>query len=199
MIHAGLMSVLVEKLCQQFRKEWSSGRPDLSAFLSSLPDKDRHEVAPHLIEIDVSHRVRAGEQPTPDDYQQLLSKEELSRLSDVFSPEAWSRSTGTHAAGKTWITDNSNAPAIEQTKIGRYQVLGILGEGAFGTVYRAYDSSLSREVAVKVPRLGEANDQERIASLLKEAEASASLSHPNIVKVNFPIFRGRGLWVVGNG
>lgn len=90
-----------------------SGRPDLSAFLSSLSEIDRREVAPHLIEIDVSHRARTGEQPTPDDYQQLLSKEELSRLSDVFSPDAWSRSTGTHAVGKTWIENSTNAPPIE--------------------------------------------------------------------------------------
>lgn len=177
------MSVLVKKLCQQFRQEWSSGRPDLSAFLTSLPDKDRKEVAPHLIEIDVSHRVRAGERPTPDDYRQLLSQEELSGLSDVFSPEAWSRSTGTHAVGKTWIENSISAPPVERTRIGRYEVLGILGEGAFGTVYRAHDSNLSREVAIKVPRLGDKSDQERIACLLKEAEAAASLSHPNIVKV----------------
>lgn len=139
---------------------------------------------PRLIEIDVSQRVRAGEQPSPQDYQELLSEEELSRLSDIFEPEAWTKSTGTNALGRTWIEGGSQVQPAVREQIGRYRVLGILGEGAYGTVYRAFDDGpLAREVAIKVPRLGDAFDKARVTSLLKEARAAASLSHQNIVTV----------------
>jgi tetratricopeptide (TPR) repeat protein/tRNA A-37 threonylcarbamoyl transferase component Bud32 len=65
---------------------------------------------------------------------------------------------------------------------GRYLVLGTLGTGAMGTVYRAYDPQLQREVALKRLRPGAADDR-AAARLLREARAMARLSHPNVVAV----------------
>jgi WD40 repeat protein len=67
-------------------------------------------------------------------------------------------------------------------QIGRFQIRALLGEGAFGRVYRAYDPQLDREVALKVPRLAEdkPGQQERF---LREAKAAARLRHPGIVTV----------------
>src|SRR5215472_6444224 len=68
--------------------------------------------------------------------------------------------------------------------IGRYAVLSTLGEGGMGVVYAAYDPELDRKVAVKVlrERLGDA--AELGARLLREAQAMARLSHPNVVSVH---------------
>lgn len=174
------MSLQLDQLCQQFREQWGSGRPVLAEYLSSLSDDERREVAPRLIEIDVSERLRAGETPLPEDYQEVLSEDELSRLSDVFGDPTVS--TGTNAATRTWAEGLREAPETPRTKIGRYQVIEILGQGAFGTVYRAQDELLSRDVAIKVPRI--IDTQERlVAGLLLEAESAAKLSHPNIVRV----------------
>jgi eukaryotic-like serine/threonine-protein kinase len=70
-------------------------------------------------------------------------------------------------------------------KIGRFTVLGRLGEGGMGIVYTAYDDQLDRKVAVKVLR-GEATRQDQLGRtrLLREAQAMARLSHPNIVTVH---------------
>jgi len=67
-------------------------------------------------------------------------------------------------------------------RIGRYQILGELGQGAMGTVYRGRDEMLDRDVAVKVMSKGlsDAHARERF---LKEARAAARLQHPNIVVV----------------
>lgn len=178
------MSLLVDQLCQQFREEWSTRRPDLSTYLSSLSAQDRSQVAARLIEIDVSLRQRAGEEPSPDDYKECLSEDELSRLSNVFEIEQFTRSTGARVAEQTWREGAPDAPPVKRHEIGRYRVLGILGEGAFGTVYRAQDESLSREVAVKVPRIGGEDPASLVASLLQEAQAAAKVSHPNIVTVH---------------
>jgi serine/threonine protein kinase len=65
----------------------------------------------------------------------------------------------------------------------RYEVLAELGRGGMGAVYRAHDTVLKREVAVKM--LSEAHlDSKHRARLLREAQAVASLNHPNIVSVH---------------
>jgi eukaryotic-like serine/threonine-protein kinase len=68
------------------------------------------------------------------------------------------------------------------THIGRYRILGQLGQGAMGTVYRARDESLERDVALKVMALGQADADAR-ARFLREARAAARLQHPNIVTI----------------
>jgi eukaryotic-like serine/threonine-protein kinase len=67
-------------------------------------------------------------------------------------------------------------------RIGRYQVLAELGQGAMGTVYRARDEGLDRDVAVKVMSKGLADADGR-ARFLREARAAARLQHPNIVVI----------------
>jgi serine/threonine-protein kinase len=67
-------------------------------------------------------------------------------------------------------------------RIGRYQVLEELGQGAMGTVYRARDEMLDRDVAVKVMSRGAADADAR-ARFLREARAAAKLQHPNIVVI----------------
>ena len=69
--------------------------------------------------------------------------------------------------------------------IGRYVVLGLLGRGGMGEVYAAYDPELDRKIALKLLRArgGERGDRRRQTRLLREAQAIARLSHPNVVVV----------------
>ena len=70
------------------------------------------------------------------------------------------------------------------TSFGHYRVLSKLGEGGMGEVYRATDSRLKREVALKVLPPSVAGDPERLARFQREAEVLASLNHPNIAHVH---------------
>jgi eukaryotic-like serine/threonine-protein kinase len=67
-------------------------------------------------------------------------------------------------------------------RIGRYRVLGPLGQGAMGVVYRGRDEGLERDVALKVLREHTASEDAR-ARFLREARAAARLQHPNIVTI----------------
>ena len=68
-------------------------------------------------------------------------------------------------------------------KIGRYTILDRLGEGGMGVVYTAYDDKLDRKIAVKVMRAEAEEGSVGRARLVREAQAMARLTHPNIVTV----------------
>ena len=67
-------------------------------------------------------------------------------------------------------------------RLGRYEIIALLGAGGMGEVYRARDPHLKRDVALKVVRLHAAS-AEQLARFTREARAASSLSHPNIVAV----------------
>src|SRR5689334_3012388 len=71
---------------------------------------------------------------------------------------------------------------IGQT-LAHYRITAKLGEGGMGEVYRATDSKLGREVAIKVLPAAFANDPDRMARFTREAQVLASLNHPNIAAI----------------
>lgn len=68
-------------------------------------------------------------------------------------------------------------------KFGPYQIVSPLGSGAMGEVYRARDSKLGRDVAIKTLPYEFAGDPERLARFRREARTLASLNHPNIAAI----------------
>ena len=85
------------------------------------------------------------------------------------------------------MADPQPAPSKKLTtlspgdRLGPYQIVGLLGAGGMGEVYRATDSRLGRDVALKVLR--QSPDPEHLARFSREARAASSLNHPNIVAV----------------
>jgi serine/threonine protein kinase/TolB-like protein len=77
-----------------------------------------------------------------------------------------------------------NSDSLIGQRLKHYQVLGKLGEGGMGVVYRAEDTTLGREVAIKVLPESEARNQERLTRLGREARLLARLNHPNIVTLH---------------
>ena len=68
-------------------------------------------------------------------------------------------------------------------RLGPYEILGALGAGGMGEVYRAYDPRLRRDVALKVMSAKLASDPARVSRFEREARAIAALSHPNILAI----------------
>jgi serine/threonine protein kinase len=69
------------------------------------------------------------------------------------------------------------------TRLGIYEILAPIGEGGMGEVYRARDTKLERDVAIKVLPAALAQDPERLARFEREAKVLASLNHPNIAQI----------------
>ncbi len=68
-------------------------------------------------------------------------------------------------------------------ELGQYKILAEIGRGGMGIVYKAYQISLNREVALKILPPALSSDENLIKRFLREAEAAAKLSHPNIVQI----------------
>src|SRR5262249_41409025 len=68
-------------------------------------------------------------------------------------------------------------------RLGAYEVIARLGEGGMGEVYRATDTTLKRQVAIKVLPDSLARDADRLARFRREAEMLAALNHPHIAQV----------------
>ncbi len=69
------------------------------------------------------------------------------------------------------------------TRLGPYEITELLGVGGMGEVYRATDTNLKRQVAIKVLPVAVAGDPERLARFQREAEVLAVLNHPNIAHI----------------
>src|SRR5437016_1028702 len=68
-------------------------------------------------------------------------------------------------------------------RLGNYEILASIGAGGMGEVYRARDTRLARDVAVKVLPEAFARDSERMRRFEQEARAVAALNHPNVLSV----------------
>jgi serine/threonine protein kinase len=75
-------------------------------------------------------------------------------------------------------------PLDAGTRLGPYEVVSPIGKGGMGEVYRARDTKLERDVAIKVLPDELAADEDRVARFEREAKLLASLNHPNIASIH---------------
>lgn len=149
----------LDAICDRFEADWKAGeRPDIAQFVAAAPEADRAELRAALLAIELELQGRS--------------------IADTSVNHSSVQTTG---AGTTAAQlDSSTLP----TAIGRFQIRAILGTGAFGKVYRAYDPQLGREVAVKVPLSSAIQTENDRMRFLKEARAAATINHPNVCQIH---------------
>lgn len=182
----------VLRVDQKFR--WRTPRPLLvEDYLSALPD------LPPGVEWKL--QLAIGEFEARQDTNSPLDEREFSSrfsdISDIFHEELAQAAMATIGVPATPSMHTkvakssdfaSHATYVASSGIGvhekgRYRLDRVLGEGAFGRVYLAYDEELQRQVAIKVPAKGRFKRAEDAAAYLAEARTVAGLDHPNIVPV----------------
>ena len=91
---------------------------------------------------------------------------------------------GTPAHPETLYNPATHLALTPGSRLGSYEVLALLGAGGMGEVYRARDTKLNRDVAIKVLLPSVAGDPDRLARFSREAQVLASLNHPNIAHIH---------------
>ena len=137
--------------------------------------------------------IRRGERPgRPDDHRRQLRR---ARRTGAAIRRRQSHGQRTrHAAALDVSSRTSNGRRCQPynpdglaltlgTRLGPYEILSALGAGGMGEVYRARDTKLGRDVALKVLPDSFANDTDRLARFEREAKALASLNHPHIAQI----------------
>jgi tetratricopeptide (TPR) repeat protein len=179
---------LVEQVLAEQRRCWQRGeRLPVEVFLARSPTlgSDKEGVL-HLIFNEVVLREQAGEIPTLEELQgrfpDLAAELEVQfALDQALRGGASQSSTVDPAAATSRVAPASRQQAPPAPP--GYEILGELGRGGMGVVYKARHLALKRVVALKVIRDAEVAGAGEISRFRREAEAVARLQHPNIAQI----------------
>ncbi|NLY01111.1 MAG: protein kinase [Rhodopirellula sp.] len=191
------MLVELIKSDQEFR--WQRGeRRCLEVYLARWEELNgRSELIIELLHAECLTRAVLGEPAGVEEIESrfptLSDQVDLTRVNEEANAERGSfHPTGFHSPGvDTSAHDLEQTPSAIADKyalkpgqlVGRYQVLEPLGRGGMGTVYRALDTRLKREVALKIPRFDPHSDPDAVARFLREGESAARIEHPNVCTI----------------
>ncbi len=144
----------IDSLCDRFEADWKAGR--------------RADVDAYLQDVPAAEQdaVRSA---------LLAVRQEL---------ETHNRSVDSSVSQDSDRTGAYQPSRAIPERIGRFEILALLGEGAFGRVYKARDPQLDRDVAIKVPKLEAFAGQFDLQRFLREAKSAAAIQHPNICPVH---------------
>jgi serine/threonine protein kinase len=173
----------VDQASDSFEDAWAAGqRPPIEAYLTDVPEPERSVLLHELLVLECDYRRRAGETPTPAEYLRRFP-EHPSLIKTAFgedpTPTPASLATPPSVPGQ----DAAGAPAAGLPTVPGYEVLGELGRGGMGVVYRARHIGLDRMVALKMIRTGAEAGPEELARFRTEAALQARVQHPHIVQI----------------
>lgn len=166
----------IDTICARFEKAWRTGRPLLEAFYVQAPPPEQLVLLAELLHIEIECRHGLGETPALEDYtERFPGRESLIRTILI-------------QANQASQSDNLPRPAFDSNPPGPiqppgYELLGEIGRGGMGVVFRARHLPLNREVALKFILAGSSATLRHLERFRREAEVIARLRHPNIIQI----------------
>lgn len=184
---------LVSALVKDQRRHWEQGDPlPVEAYLLQHPTlRDDTEAVLDLIYSEWSLREARGDQVQLDEYLRRFAEyaEPLRMQWEVHAVCRAAKREASVATASVPTKRTGTAAAMPLQSAGAfpdipgYEVLGILGRGGMGIVYKARHVDLDRLVALKMPLAGHEWDPMELIRFHREAEAAAQLQHPNLVQI----------------
>jgi len=166
----------IDAACDRFQAALREGEPaTIEQFVDTVPEDARRHLAPELVDIDIHFRRQQGENPTAVGYL-LRLPEYAEAINELFASHLRADVVGDKK------TSGLSGSLHRGTRLGTYEIIGFLGRGGMGTVYRARHTKLDRVVALKVLPPGLLSNADTIARFEGEVRALGSLDHPNVVR-----------------
>jgi formylglycine-generating enzyme required for sulfatase activity/serine/threonine protein kinase len=188
----------IDAACDRFEQQWRAGEnPRIEDYLNGTEAAVQPALLRALLDVELELRSYTASPPLITEYAARFPGDQA-LLREVFKSLARTCDSQHDAPGKRISnTVSLTSPAVDTSipspprlpasappeRLGRFEILEMLGEGAFGVVYKARDPQLDRIVAIKVPREGVLKTPEDHQRFSREARAAAHLNHPNICPV----------------
>ena len=192
--------------CERFESAWRGGeRPAIELYLEGLGPVERAATLHGLVALEFKLRGEDDHPPTLKEYVNRFPGDATVVATAVAN---WNNATaldtpangipmGLNVEGTEFVATASGVgdstfagclvsdarQKVVPPRLGRYQIVRLLGEGSFGGVYLARDGDLDRYVAIKVPSTLALTMPGQVEALMAEARLAASLRHPAIVGV----------------
>jgi serine/threonine-protein kinase len=170
----------IDRLCDDFEAQWlDDARPQITDFLARIGPADQPALFYELMLVDLEYRVKGGERPAREDYLRDFPQfsDQVSAVYLEFGAKAFATSG---AKKDDTVRRRGYQPGDH---IGHFELRELLGSGAMGGVWKAWDPRLQRPVAVKIPRAENLSDDEK-HRFLREGRSAAQLRHPNLAAVH---------------
>ena len=191
--------VLVELVKVDQERRWETGdHRFLEDYLAQWPElAESPDVLAELVEAECLTCAVVDRLPTADElahrFPAIARRIDLDRLAQMVVREDFTVRMRTH---DTWSNDtiptgSADTPVLLLSggtlpvdgQLGRYMIRAVLGRGGMGTVYRAYDPQLDRDVALKIPRFDPVAEPELLERFVREARVAARIRHPHVCPV----------------
>jgi serine/threonine protein kinase/formylglycine-generating enzyme required for sulfatase activity len=152
-----------------------AARPRIEDFVSEAPESAREELLKHLLILELEYRTNNDESVDIEDYRRRFpdAGHVIAGVLETVDPDA--------VSGSRRVANPANSFTPKQ--VGRFELKEVLGRGACGVVYRGFDTSLRRDVAVKIPHPSSTVSGSDLNRFVREARNAAQLKHAGIVTV----------------
>lgn len=188
--HASSQDVIAD-LYSEFDRRWAMGEaPRIEEYLDAVSAKEKSAAFERLLIIDLAYQILSGDTVAEQDYRQRfpdyqsILDQVFHRSQLLFSGESHLRSQSSTVLWKqVAVAVNPTVVYQPQQMIDRYQLVERVGRGGFGEVWRAVDTELGRDVAIKLARSDRQIPDGIMDQLRAEARHAASMKHPGIVPV----------------
>lgn len=164
-----------------FEKAWRAGkRPRPGVYVEALPEDEQTEAWNALLELE--ERLASEQRSKQSLHDSASGSSPLTATIQFTTPPQTMQATQIDTGPQSPPGDKSANNEIGDT-FGHYKIVEPVGKGAMASVYRAIDTRLDRDVALKIPHQSARESAELIERFKREARAVAQLHHPNICAV----------------
>ena len=173
------MAERIDDLCDAFEAVWLRQRPQIAAFVLQGLEVDRPVLFSELLLVDLEYRRKLGEEPLLNDYVHEFPGF-VEQIEATFFKHATTALNSTAQADEDTVRNRTHR---QGEWIAHFELIEWLGAGAMGEVWKARDTRLQRNVAIKLPR-AKALAEAGLHRFLREGRAAVQLRHPRLASVH---------------